>query len=39
MKDVQDVYFLGKVKKQGHPVRVREKWYIVGMLESREGLT
>ena len=27
MKDLQDVYFLGKVKKQGHPVRVREKWY------------
>lgn len=25
MKDVQDVYFLGKMKKQGHPVRVREK--------------
>ena len=25
MNDVQDVYFLGKIKKQGHPVRVREK--------------
>lgn len=25
MKDIQDVYFLGRIKKQGHPVRVREK--------------
>lgn len=25
MKDVQDVYFLGRINKQDRPVRVREK--------------
>lgn len=37
MKDVQDVYFLGKVKKQDHPVRVREKVVQLGCLRVGKG--